>query len=68
MNGRHRAEGFDCTISCCDLKGWELSNEEFLCQCGVPNRVQNIVGGQSTEVKEYPWQVEINFNNWDSLQ
>lgn len=31
--------------------------------CGVRNEESRIVGGQTTRVNEFPWQVRLNYMN-----
>jgi len=62
---RKEGKGFKCTVSCdagsstSTLPPTTAVSQE--CQCGVPNRVQRIVGGVETEVNEYPWQVGLAY-------
>merc|ERR1711962_1448331 len=45
--------GFSCTATV------EGSTATERCVCGVVNRSTRIVGGNTTEVNEYPWQVAL---------
>ena len=35
------------------------NRETHICNCGIANRVERIVGGENTEANEYPWQIGI---------
>merc|ERR1711970_425362 len=67
---RKEGKGFQCTVSCdagsstSTLPPTTAVSQE--CQCGVPNRVQRIVGGVETEVNEYPWQVGLAYVSNDA--
>jgi len=57
-DGSNEGPGFSCTVSCS-----EEAPKGPMCQCGIANRPNRIVGGVETGAHEYPWQVGIVSNS-----
>ncbi|XP_069997541.1 trypsin-1-like [Penaeus vannamei] len=55
-DGDGERPGFSCTVT--DTA--PAPSEAYDCKCGVPNRRSRIVGGEETEVNEYPWLVGVS--------
>ncbi|XP_066982820.1 chymotrypsinogen 2-like [Macrobrachium rosenbergii] len=55
-------KGFKCKAEAVGPSAYGLGASTN-CKCGRVNRGTRIIGGQSTEVNEYPWQVSLVYRN-----
>ncbi|XP_042856592.1 serine proteinase stubble-like [Penaeus japonicus] len=55
-DGQGETQGFSCSIT--DTAS--SPSGSYDCKCGIPNRKSRIMGGEKTEVNEYPWLVGVS--------
>jgi len=70
-NKKFNAKGIECVVQCADAvpepttpEPEPTTPESKDCMCGLAQRVNRIIGGEETEVNEYPWQVAMYYKNY----